>query len=78
MADEDLIQKAVEGIRRLEYRNVEHRDGVEGTDLANDLGLSEELHSVLWHALKVAEERGQIEVLDWPGGMDLPEGITRS
>jgi hypothetical protein len=74
MADEELVQQVIEGVRRLDIESKD-RDGVEATDLADYLRLPVERHTDLWHAIKVAEERGKVEVFNWSGGMGMPEGL---
>jgi hypothetical protein len=75
MPDEELIQQVVAAVNQLAQ---DSRSGeVDGEDVAQRLRVETE-GADLYYAFKVADERGQIRVGSWPGGMGLPHMIKAS
>jgi hypothetical protein len=72
MPDEELIQQVVTAVKQLAQDSPSGE--VDGEAVAEKLGIDTE-GADLYHAFKVADERGRIRVGSWPGGMGLPHMV---
>ena len=72
MPDEELIQQLVEAVKQLAQDSASGE--VDGKAVAERLGIDSE-SADLFHAFKVADERGRIRVEGWRGGMGGPYTI---
>jgi hypothetical protein len=70
--NEELIQQVVTTVKQLAQDSPSGE--VDGEAVADQLGIGAE-GADLYHAFKVAEERGGLRVGSWPGGMGLPHMI---
>jgi hypothetical protein len=73
MPDEELIQRVNKAARELADASPDGE--VTGEQLAEKLGMKPD-DVALYHALKVAASRGDLQCEAWEGGMGLP-GIIR-